>query len=107
MAIVVAFAVSLPILASLDLIAIQALYGLMMGSVSLVAVIGFSDDHGHIDARWRLLGHFTGRLGIVLVTGPWGNSAVYATVDLGWIGNILAAFYLSGALISVTWCRWD
>src|SRR3546814_3682281 len=28
----------------------------------LVAVIGFADDHGHIAARWRLLGHFVAAL---------------------------------------------
>lgn len=28
------------------------------GAGGLVALIGFMDDHGHIAARWRLLGHF-------------------------------------------------
>lgn len=30
----------------------------VVGAGSLVALIGFMDDHGHIAARWRLLGHF-------------------------------------------------
>ncbi|HCC63426.1 MAG TPA: glycosyl transferase, partial [Pseudomonas sp.] len=28
------------------------------GAGLLVAAVGFADDHGHIAARWRLLGHF-------------------------------------------------
>ncbi|WP_411959326.1 MraY family glycosyltransferase [Pseudomonas sp. s4] len=32
-------------------------YGLL-GAGGLIALIGFMDDHGHIAARWRLLGHF-------------------------------------------------
>lgn len=56
-AIVVSFLLALPLLASLDLISLPVLVGLF-GSGLLVAVIGFADDHGHIAARWRLLGHF-------------------------------------------------
>jgi Fuc2NAc and GlcNAc transferase len=29
-----------------------------LGGGGLVALIGFLDDHGHVAARWRLLGHF-------------------------------------------------
>jgi Fuc2NAc and GlcNAc transferase len=29
-----------------------------LGAGGLVAMIGFLDDHGHVAARWRLLGHF-------------------------------------------------
>ena len=28
-----------------------------IGGGGVVAIIGFMDDHGHIAARWRLLGH--------------------------------------------------
>jgi len=30
----------------------------LLGAGTTIAVIGFVDDHGHIPARWRLLGHF-------------------------------------------------
>lgn len=33
--------------------------GAMLGAGSGVALLGFLDDHGHIAARWRLLGHFS------------------------------------------------
>lgn len=29
-----------------------------LGGGTLVALLGFLDDHGHVAARWRLLGHF-------------------------------------------------
>jgi Fuc2NAc and GlcNAc transferase len=93
-AIVVAFVVSLPVLASLDLLTTQALYGLL-GSGLLVAIIGFSDDHGHIAARWRLLGHFIAAAwALFWLQGLGSIQFLGATVDLGWFGNVLAAFYL-------------
>ena len=63
-AIVVAFLLALPVLAGLNLLSPAALYGLF-GAGLLVAVIGFADDHGHIAARWRLLGHF--------IAGVWAR----------------------------------
>lgn len=43
----------------------------VLGAGGLVALIGFMDDHGHIAARWRLLGHFA--------AAGWG---------LGWLGGM-------------------
>ncbi|MET0125033.1 MAG: glycosyl transferase, partial [Pseudomonas caspiana] len=31
----------------------------LSGAGLAVAILGFLDDHGHIAARWRLLGHFS------------------------------------------------
>ena len=56
-AIVASFLLALPILTAFDLLSSATFCGLF-GSGLLVAVIGFADDHGHIAARWRLLGHF-------------------------------------------------
>jgi Fuc2NAc and GlcNAc transferase len=93
-AIVMTFAMSLPILASLDLIEVQMLYGLL-GAGLLVAVIGFVDDHGHIAARWRLLGHFMAAAwALFWLQGLGPIQFLGATVDLGWFGNILAAFFV-------------
>lgn len=93
-AIVVSFLLALPFLADLGLLSIGALFGLF-GSGLLVAAIGFADDHGHIAARWRLLGHFIAA-GWALF---WANGFppiefFGALVDLGWFGNILALVYL-------------
>lgn len=67
----------------------------MAGAGLLIAVIGFIDDHNHIAARWRLLGHFIAAgwglfwLGGLAPLSFWG-----ASLDLGFLGSTLAAFYL-------------
>lgn len=94
MAIVIAFALALPLLSGLDLIATKVLYG-VLGAGLVVAVIGFADDHGHIAARWRLLGHFMAA-GWASVWFQGIGPIVFfgAPIDLGLFGNILAVFYL-------------
>ena len=61
----------------------------------LVAVVGFLDDHGHIPARWRLLGHFTAAIiGVVLLSGLPPLQFFGMSLDLGWAGYLFASFYL-------------
>lgn len=93
-AIVLTFALTLPVLSNQGLIPAQALFGLL-GAGLLVALIGFADDHGHIAARWRLLGHFISAACALFGLHGLGPVEVFGnTIDLGWVGNILAAFYL-------------
>jgi Fuc2NAc and GlcNAc transferase len=93
-AIVVAFALALPILVALDLLSTPTLIGLL-GSGLLVAVIGFADDHGHIAARWRLLGHFiAASWALFWLNGLAPISFFDVEVNLGWLGNVLAVIYL-------------
>lgn len=93
-AIVVAFLLALPMAFALGGVSFELLVG-SLGAGGLVAVIGFLDDHGHIAARWRLLGHFS--------ASAWGLYWLQAapqlllfgnTFDLGGAGYILAAFYM-------------
>lgn len=56
-AIVMTFLFSLPVFGVFELVPWHQLIA-VRGAGALVAVIGFMDDHGHIAARWRLLGHF-------------------------------------------------
>lgn len=64
------------------------------GSGALVAVIGFMDDHGHIAARWRLLGHFAAALWLLLWLGGLAPVHVFGfTLNLQWFGYIVAALY--------------
>jgi len=93
-AIVLAFLLALTVLSvksGVDLAGLVALGG----AGALIAIIGFMDDHGHIAARWRLLGHFLAAawalawLGGLPVLGVFGLE-----LDLGWFGAIIAAFYL-------------
>ncbi|MFF7061243.1 glycosyltransferase family 4 protein [Pseudomonas sp. NPDC008258] len=73
----------------------------LLGAGGLVALIGFMDDHGHIAARWRLLGHF-GAAGwglawlggmppltvFGLVLGPVWLSTVIGLLYLVWLLNL-------------------
>lgn len=93
-AIVAAFSLALPALFGLGLLSANVTYALL-GSGLLVAVIGFVDDHGHIAARWRLLGHFMAAAWVLY----WLKGLIFiqlfgATVYLGWFGNIIAALFL-------------
>lgn len=93
-AIVASFLLALPWLAVAGLASWHLVWALL-GAGAGVALLGFLDDHGHVAARWRLLGHFTaagwalfwlGGLPPVMVLGH--------TLDLGWVGHGLAVVYL-------------
>lgn len=93
-AIVIAFLVSLPVLGYAGLVPWSQLIA-VGGAGILVAVIGFMDDHGHIAARWRLLGHFGAGIWALLWTGGFPPIVVFGmSIDLHWFGYILAAIYL-------------
>ncbi len=94
LAIVAAFLLALPVLSGLGLLDIASLIALL-GSGLLVAVIGFADDHGHIAAKWRLLGHFVAAAwALYWLNGLPPIEFFGVTFDLGWFGNILALVYL-------------
>ncbi|WP_397377509.1 glycosyltransferase family 4 protein [Pseudomonas sp.] len=93
-AIVVSFLLALPLLAGMDLIAWPLAWALM-GAGTGIAVLGFLDDHGHIAARWRLLGHFAAAIWALFWLGGLPPVVMFGfAVDLGWFGNVLAAVYL-------------
>lgn len=92
--IVVGFVGVLLIITYLKLMSLFELYALL-GSGLLVAIIGFADDHEHIAARWRLLGHFiAASWGLYWLNGLAPLSFFGNTIQFGWVGNILAVFYL-------------
>jgi Fuc2NAc and GlcNAc transferase len=67
----------------------------LFGAGIAVALIGFADDHGHIAARWRLLGHFAAAIWILICLGGLAPLDVFGfKVDLGWFGAVLASIYL-------------
>jgi len=93
-AIVAAFTLALPVLASIGLMDQAAMIGILGGG-GLVAVIGFADDHGHIAARWRLLGHFVGAGWVLFwIKGLAPVPLFGELVDLRWLGDLLALIYL-------------
>ncbi|WP_431144829.1 MraY family glycosyltransferase [Pseudomonas alvandae] len=66
-----------------------------LGAGAGVAILGFLDDHGHVAARWRLLGHFTAAAwALFWLNGMPAIDVANNTVSLGWLGHVLAVFYL-------------
>ena len=93
MAIVLSFLVCLPVLGLNGVVPLPALVGIG-GAGALIAVIGFMDDHGHIAARWRLLGHFAAATWMLYWLGGLAPLQIFGfTLDLLWLGYVLAAFY--------------
>ncbi|CAK14373.1 MraY family glycosyltransferase [Pseudomonas entomophila] len=93
-AIVLAFLLSLGALGALQMASLDTLVALG-GAGGLIAVIGFMDDHGHIAARWRLLGHFAAAAWALFWLGGFPPLDVFGVrIELGWVGAVLAAFYL-------------
>ncbi|MBA6118448.1 glycosyltransferase family 4 protein [Pseudomonas sp. NC26] len=67
----------------------------VLGAAGLVALIGFMDDHGHIAARWRLLGHFLAAgWGLYWLGGMPPLTLFGLQLDLAWLGAMLGALYL-------------
>lgn len=93
-AIVLSFLVALPLLTLVLGLSWGAPLALL-GAGASVAMVGFLDDHGHIAARWRLLLHFVAAIWALGWLGGLPPVQLFgASVDLGWIGHVLAAFYL-------------
>ncbi|WP_110946717.1 MraY family glycosyltransferase [Pseudomonas bohemica] len=69
---------------------------LSLGGAGLgIAALGFLDDHGHVAARWRLLGHFFSAFWALYWLGGLPPVALFGgTLDIGWLGHALAAVYL-------------
>jgi Fuc2NAc and GlcNAc transferase len=75
-------------------VASGAFYG-VLGATVAVAAIGFLDDHGHIPARWRLLGHFAAAAwGLFWLGGMPAVEILGHSLDLGWVGHVLGMLYL-------------
>jgi Fuc2NAc and GlcNAc transferase len=71
----------------------------MIGGGLLVALIGFADDHEDIAPRWRLVGHFVAACWVITWLQGLPPLRMFGlSVDLGWLGYILAAATL-GVLV--------
>ncbi|MEB0075960.1 glycosyltransferase family 4 protein [Pseudomonas sp. CCI3.2] len=67
----------------------------MAGAGLIVSVVGFIDDHQHVAARWRLLGHFFAAGWVLVWIGKFPTLHLFGlSVDFGWSGYVLAALYL-------------
>jgi Fuc2NAc and GlcNAc transferase len=93
-AIVVAFILALLLLGVFGMESWPVLVA-YLGAGTLIAVVGFMDDHGHIAARWRLLGHFAAAVWALFWLGGLAPLTMFGySFDLGRFGAVAAAFYL-------------
>lgn len=93
-AIVLCFLMAVPALAWAGLIQWSWAWALL-GAGAAVAALGFLDDHGHIPARWRLLGHFSAAVWALFFLGGFAPIHIFGfIVDLGWFGHFFAVLYL-------------
>ncbi|MBI6978316.1 MULTISPECIES: MraY family glycosyltransferase [Pseudomonas] len=93
-AIVVSFLSVLPILGAAGVIDWDLVWALSATGAG-IAILGFLDDHGHIAARWRLIGHFAGAAwALFWINGLAPISIFGVSLDLSWGGYFFAALYL-------------
>ncbi len=94
-AIVISFMAGLCVLYGLGWAVTPAVFLALLGAGVAVAVLGFLDDHGHIAARWRLLGHFAAAAWVLYWLGGLPPLTLLGwTLELGWLGTALACVYL-------------
>ncbi|GGM03148.1 glycosyl transferase [Pseudomonas asuensis] len=94
LAIVLVFLLALLVFERSDLISAGELIGLL-GSGLFVALIGFVDDHQHVPARWRILGHIVAAFwGAFWLNGlpPLDLGFLYLTPGL--LAQAIAVLYL-------------
>jgi len=90
---VVGFLISLGLMRSFDLIDNAFFLASFLAGLT-VAALGFLDDHGHIPARWRLLGHFLSAVWALYWIGGLPSVTFFGLqVNLGWVGGALAVLY--------------
>ncbi|HWH88317.1 MAG TPA: glycosyltransferase family 4 protein [Pseudomonas sp.] len=93
-AIVLAFILSLFLLLLSGLMPAEFFFAIAGGG-GVIAMIGFMDDHGHIAARWRLMGHFASAVWLLSWIGGAPPIELFSmSLSLGWAGYALATFYL-------------
>jgi len=60
----------------------------------IIALLGFLDDHGHINSMLRLAIHFLVAIGAVISLGGFAEVTIFNGVQLGFIANIVAVLFL-------------
>lgn len=61
----------------------------------VIALLGFLDDHGHINALVRLAIHFLVAIGVVVSLGGFSDVVLFnGSIQLGWFANIIAVLFL-------------
>jgi Fuc2NAc and GlcNAc transferase len=94
LSIVLTFIAAILVLFAYGRMSLDDFMALFVGG-SLVAGIGFWDDHGHIPARWRILVHFAAAAWVVWWLGGVTSIALDDRIlDIGWLGSVFATVLL-------------
>lgn len=59
-----------------------------------IALLGFLDDHGHINSMLRLAIHFLVAIAAVISLGGFAEVTVFNDIQLGFFANIIAVLFL-------------
>jgi len=90
MSIVLAFIIAIALFTYYGLIDIKLGMTFLL-SGTFIAIIGFIDDHGHIDAKWRLLVHSLAAFLVVYYFDGLPLLQFFGfEIDFGWLGYVLA-----------------
>lgn len=93
-AFIITFLIAMPFLTYFDFV-VSPIGGAVMIAGLFVAMLGFLDDHGHVAAHLRLLGHFGASIFVLYwLDGMPSVTLNGGILSSGYILNILAVFYL-------------
>lgn len=67
---------------------------ILMGSGFVIALLGFLDDHGHINSMLRLAIHFVVSIAVVVSLGGFSEVTAFNGLQLGFLANIIAVLFL-------------
>ena len=65
-----------------------------MAAGFVIALLGFLDDHGHINSMLRLAVHFLVAIGVVSSLGGFSEVTAFNGLQLGFIANMIAVLFL-------------
>ncbi|WP_034592983.1 MraY family glycosyltransferase [Acinetobacter sp. HA] len=66
----------------------------LMAAGFVIALLGFLDDHGHINSMLRLAVHFLVAIGVVISLGGFSEVTAFNGLALGFSANIIAVLFL-------------
>lgn len=66
----------------------------LMAAGFVIALLGFLDDHGHINSMLRLAVHFLVAIGVVISLGGFSEVTAFNGLQLGFLANIVAVLFL-------------
>ncbi|MCA4790339.1 MraY family glycosyltransferase [Acinetobacter towneri] len=66
----------------------------LMAGGFVIALLGFLDDHGHINSMLRLAVHFLVAIGVVISLGGFSEVTALNGLQLGFLANIIAVLFL-------------